>query len=190
MPWSFVVPEPLTKTVSYQTDRIDDDGNFSTYGNGWRNNGGFGAECGEYRRFIASFRFRNVDIPQGSIIKEARLLAYAGNHSADPNMPTARIQFENTDDAESYQGGNIYQQEDDAISRPRTQVYHDYLLNQDFLSIYEVTGSVQEVISREGWTSLNKMNVFIEPLGAEAGRVGYNIYDATQRMILRIEYYL
>ena len=102
------------------------------------------------------FRFRNVDVPQGSMIESAALYLRAFADSP-ATIITSKIQGFDEDNATSPTGYT------DWINRPKTEAYKEVYLGEfEKDSLYGYSGLeniIQEIVDRPGWSSENSLVV-------------------------------
>ena len=107
-------------------------------------------------QYVAGLRFRNVQIPQGSLIQSATLKICS--HSIDLTGPlNGAIYAEDADDAADFSTRNIPQ-------LPRTEAFQPWIWGSDapwtagtWYESPELAHVIQEVVNRPGWSQDNAM---------------------------------
>lgn len=109
------------------------------------------------QRINGGFRFPSVDIPQGSIIDVAYPeVSVTSTGADDANM---KIYCEDVDNS------NDFNTEQDVNDRPRTTAYTSWVADGVGTgwqgSSLDITGPIQEVIDRTGWTAENALTLLM-----------------------------
>ncbi len=137
---------------------------------------------------LTGFRFASVNIPQGAVVTDARLIFASHTDVGDQGLATDYSVFaEASDDAPSFSTANA-----DLSARGRTVEAVNWLPG----TWDSVTGTqssdnlavvVQEVVNRELWCGGNAMTLFVEGTGSRLART-FDYGDGSDAPVLEITY--
>jgi len=129
--------------------------------------------AGANERYHIGARFFGLSIPQGATIQRARLYL-TSSESVYKNM-TCRIHADDTDDSEDFRIGEL------VTDRPRTAASAVWSVTSDQgwvvgreYSSPELTGLIQEVVNRPGWTENNAISLLLIAEGGDT--VPHKVY--------------
>jgi hypothetical protein len=111
-------------------------------------------------------RFRDIHIPQGTIIDSAYIVVHSHEGKSTEDVAELTIVGEAADNAETYNLQSLIDQ------RPQTTASIGWTVDEEW-EIWEpyrtpdLTSIVQEIVNRSGWTSGNAMNFIF--LGQDQG---------------------
>lgn len=138
-------------------------------------------------RYSGGFLFRNVDIPQGSVVVSATLQLFARFQSAAP-APLV-LAGDDTGNAEDFFGParNI-------STRPRTSSTISWTLTSKvfgWVNSPDITSIVQEIMSRPDWQTGGNLALLLDPAPNTGNYATWAAYEGdptlTARLLIRFE---
>lgn len=154
---------------SYPTSNDDDSyaketetGPYAGYSTGWTEVGYYAGS--DSSPINGAFRFVDVDVSQGSTIKEAVLGFYISDRNGAYDVKTT-IYGIDEDNTAQFDTGTA------AIARPKTTASGDETCSSSISSgdwwAIGVTNQVQEIINRGGWSSGNALGLILDDNGTD-----------------------
>ncbi len=160
----------ITAQVNSSTDDINEKGGSldTTYGSNYPSIY-IGGDTSSY----AGFRFNNVNVPQGTTITSAKLLVYAIGGWIQMDFIMAA---ENSGNSAPFSSSSI------PSSRPLTNQKITHSSNSSWaantwIDLNNISGPVQEVVSRADWKAGNSLSVIIKGNGNINGRKFVTSFD-------------
>ena len=184
--WSFTVVD--ADTVEYQVSANEDDG--------YAANDDLLNLSSDYLRvgltsfagppyYMSGMVFRNVNIPQGTEIISAYLKIQSHDNRLD-GIIYGKIEAEAADDAASL-GGSRH-----VGSLPKTSAsvnwdHYEPWVENTWYESPDITGVIQEVVDRAGWSPNNSLTILYSTRDSEGGYRNFSSYDRGSDLAPKLE---